>query len=245
MAGGVQSEPGARLAAPGRRIYVAGAVALTEPGPAAAGIVVTDEKGRMLAHRAQYLGRAVRNEATARALLAALQFAIANGMQSPVFKVEDPALAEAIRGDRTPPDLAATVTAALREAAAQLPGHRIETVSHSMNLALPIALTPLVEWLPERTRRAEHLRVRSVGGGTYEVESESQPVQVYRVVLRLPDGTVAGEPIRCECADFQYRGIPCKHLLAVAREADSIERLFYPEPTASTDQSQSDQPQVV
>jgi SWIM zinc finger/Reverse transcriptase-like len=241
MAGGTERDASGRFVGPGLRVYVASALALTEPGPAAAGIVVTDEKGRMLAHRAQYLGRAGRSEATARALLVAMQFAIANAMQSPVFKVEDDALTEAVGGDRTPPDQAAPVIGALREAASQLPGLRIETVNSTMNLARPVALAPLVEWLPERTRRAEHLRVRSVGEHTYEVESESQPGQVYRVALRLPDGTAEGEPIQCECADFQYRGIPCKHLLAVVREADALERLFYSEP-AGTGPGSSDQP---
>src|SRR5919201_4960115 len=114
MATAPERDASGRLAGPGRWVYVASALALTEPGPAAAGIVVTDEKGRVLAHRAQYLGRAGRSEATARALLAAMQFAIASHMQSPVFKIEDPALAEAIGGGRTPPDQAAPVMQAPR-----------------------------------------------------------------------------------------------------------------------------------
>jgi hypothetical protein len=230
-----------RLAGPGRQVYVASALALTEPGPAAAGIVVMDDKGRVLAHRSQYLGRAGRGEATARALLAAMQLAIANGMQSPVFKVEDPVLQEAIADDQMPHEQAAPVMEALREAVFQLPGIRIESVSSTANVARPVALAPLVEWLPERARRAERLRVRPEGEGTFEVESESQPGQVYKVILRLPDGTAEGEPIQCECADFQYRGIPCKHLLAVARETDALERLFHSEP-AGTAPSSAHQP---
>src|SRR5919197_1506563 len=73
MAVGPEHEMRGRLAGPGRQVYVASALALTEPGPAAAGIVVMDDKARVLAHRSQYLGRAGRGEATARDLLAATQ----------------------------------------------------------------------------------------------------------------------------------------------------------------------------
>ena len=39
-----------------------------------------------------------------------------------------------------------------------------------------------------------------------------------------------GEPVAtCECPDFQNRAIPCKHLLAAAREAGGLEHLFYPD----------------
>src|SRR2546423_14941366 len=68
------------LTGAGRAVYVAGAVALTEPGPAAAGLVVTDERGRVLARRAHYLGRATRLEATARALLTGLYGALDEAM---------------------------------------------------------------------------------------------------------------------------------------------------------------------
>jgi SWIM zinc finger len=81
-----------------------------------------------------------------------------------------------------------------------------------------------VEWLPERTRRAERLRVRRVGVHTYAVASETQPGQTYRVWLRRPDGV--DEPFSCEGADFQYRGLPCKHLLAVAHEEGALEEVF-------------------
>ena len=110
--------------------------------------------------------------------------------------------------------------------------HRIEAIPSTANPARAVALAPLVEWLPERTRRAEDLQVRSLGGGRYEVQSESQPGQVYHVTLRAPGETGDGEPIQCECADFLYRGIPCKHLLAVARQAGVLERLFYPDRAA-------------
>jgi hypothetical protein len=33
--------------------------------------------------------------------------------------------------------------------------------------------------------------------------------------------------LQCECADFLYRGIPCKHILAVAREANALDKVFY------------------
>ena len=223
---------GQRAAGRDRQIYVAGVLALTEPGPAAAGLVVADQRGRMLAHRAHYLGHSTRLQAAAQALLSAMRLAAAAGLESPVFKLEDPRLVQALGRGETLPDGAAPLTAPLREAAAQVPDHRFELVSAAANLARPVALAPLVEWLPERTRRSERLRVRPAGAHEYEVESESQPGQVYRVVLRPPDAAADGALIQCECADFQYRGIPCKHLLAVAREAGVLQRLFYPQPAA-------------
>jgi SWIM zinc finger/reverse transcriptase-like protein len=222
MAERSQAESNERLAGPGRQVDAAGVLALTEPGPAAAGVVVTDRRGRVLARRAHYLGRATRSEANAQALLAAMRLAIGSGMEAPTFRIDDAALVAALGGAGTP-DGAGALMATLREVAAELPGHRIELVSPASNLARAVALEPLVDWLPERTRRAEELRVRGVGAHEFEVESESQPGQVYRVVLRGGDG------VQCECADFQYRGIPCKHLLAVAREAGALERLFYSE----------------
>jgi hypothetical protein len=180
----------------------------------------------MLAHRAHYLGTATRGEATARALLTATRLAAGSGLESPVFKLDDAALIDTLAGYQGLPDGADSVAQALREAQAELSDYRIELVSPAANLARPVALAPLVEWLPERTRRAEALRVKQVGEHTYEVESERQPGQVYRVSLPRP-GTTTADGMLCECADFQYRGIPCKHLLAVGREAGALERLFY------------------
>src|SRR5205085_8205945 len=108
--------------------------------------------------------------------------------------------------------------------------HKIELVSTAANLARQIALTPLVDWLPERTRRSEALGVQQTGDHLYEVTSERHPERVYHVTLRPAGAPGDGEPIACECADFQHRGIPCKHLLAVARETGALERVFYSEP---------------
>lgn len=104
--------------------------------------------------------------------------------------------------------------------------HTIEVVPTSANQARSVALTPLVEWLPERTRRAEELQVKALGNGRFEVQSESSPDQTYHVTFRQPGEAGEGEMISCECADFLYRGIPCKHLLAVARHQGATERLF-------------------
>lgn len=68
-------ELGKRVGGTGRRMYVAGALALTEPGPAAAGIVVTDGHDRVLAQRSHYLGSMTRSEATARAVRRRWRFA--------------------------------------------------------------------------------------------------------------------------------------------------------------------------
>jgi hypothetical protein len=83
--------------------------------------------------------------------------------------------------------------------------------------------------LPERTRRAEHLDVSQVGEGEYEVRSQRSPDVVYKVHLPPPERVMEGDAIRCECPDYQYRGIPCKHLLVVAQATGGRERLFYPE----------------
>jgi hypothetical protein len=204
MAERTAPEMSERIAGSGRSVYAAGVLALTEPGPAAAGIVVTDRRGRMLAHRAYYLGRATRTQATAQALLAAMRLAGACGLEAPVFRVDDAALSQALINRRRLPGGAGSLASALREAAVALPGHRIKLVSPSANRARAVALAPLVDWLPERTRRAEELRVRRLGQHAYDVESETQPGQVYRVTV--PPG--GGEAATCECADFQYRGIP-------------------------------------
>ena len=228
-------ELGKRAAGRGRHVYVSGAVALTEPGPAAYGVVVTDDHERVLAQRAHYVGNATRTEATAQALLEAMRLAEASGLKASVFRVDDAVLADALTRHQTLPGKAGEAMRAMRAIMAHLPGHQVQVVPAGQNPARSVALTPLVEWLPERTRRAEDLAVRPLGNGQFEVESESQPGQVYHVTFRLPeDGKVAeGEPIQCECADFLYRGIPCKHLLAVARQIGATERLFYPERAAN------------
>ena len=228
-----------RAAGPGRVVYVAGALALTEPGPAAAGVVVTDAAGRVLAQRSHYLGYASRGEAAAQALLTAARLALVSGLEAPTFRIDDAALAEALhdrggqRGAGGRGGTADRLVPAIREALAQLPGHVVELIPAGTNVARAAALTPLVDWLPDRARRAEELRVRPLGGHEYEVESTSQPGQWYRVCLVPPGAPAGGEPLRCECADFVYRGIPCKHLLAVARETGARERLFYPEREAA------------
>ena len=218
---------GKRAAGAGRRIHVAAVLALTEPGPAAAGIVVLDERGRVLASRASYIGRARREEAAAQALLLAMRLAHASELTTPTFLVDEAKLADAMGGGEWPEALEQH-RPALERAAEQLGELDVEVVPTSANQARSVALTPLVEWLPERTRRAEELSVRPLGNGLFEVESESNPDQTYRVTFRVPGdpGATEGEMISCECADFLYRGIPCKHLLAVAREEGATERLF-------------------
>jgi hypothetical protein len=236
--------PSPRLTGPGRTVYVAGTVALTEPGPAAAGLVVADERGRVLAHRAHYLGRAMRIEATARALLTGLYVALDEAMQAPTLRVDEPSLVDALEHGAPGPAGVEGLIGQMQEVRARLGEHQLEAIRRSANLARPVALAPLVEWLPERTRRAERLRVSRVGVHTYDVASETQPDQSYRVWLRRPDG--ADEPFYCECADFQYRGLPCKHLLAVAQEEGALQEVFRadagafsrpPEPEAGTVES--------
>jgi SWIM zinc finger len=198
--------------------------------------VVTDGQGRMLAHRSHYLGTATRREAAAQALLGAARLAREGGLDAPTFRIDDPDLAEALRASGSGGGPGARgeggLMGALREALAQLPGHRVDVISPGPNRARPVALTPLIDWLPERTRRAENLKVRPIGDGRYEVESESEPGRVYHVTLRgEADPGATGddaELVACECADFLYRGIPCKHLFAVARETGAFDRLFHP-----------------
>ena len=227
-------ELGRGVAGPGRLIDVAGVVALTDPGPAAAGIVVTDGQGRLLAHRAHYLGTTSRRDAAVQALLGATRLAREGGLVAPVLRVDEPDLAASVQ-PQSGADAADGADGAdlreLRSNLAQLPGYRLETIAPGVNRARAVALAPLIDWLPERTRRAEGLRVRPAGDGRYEVESESEPGRVYHVTLRRepPPGAPAdAELVACECADFLYRGIPCKHLFAVARETGDFDSLFYP-----------------
>jgi hypothetical protein len=221
-------EAGKRAAGPGRHVHAAGALALTDPGPAAAGIVIADERGRLLSQRSHYLGQSTRAEATAQALLSAARLALQSNLEAPTFHVDDQTLAGTLKAQPSPSDTA--TIAALREVLAHIPSYTIVPVSPAKNLARAVALAPLVEWLPERTRRADGLRVTSLGGGVYEVGSESHPDQVYRVTLRPPGVEGDGDPIACECGDFTHRGIPCKHLLAAARELGAVDQLFQVEP---------------
>lgn len=219
---------GREVPGPGRQVYAAGVLALTEPGPAAAGIAITDERGRVLAHRAHYLGNASRAEANARAFLAAVRLVATADLTGPTFRVDDAALVNAVTGKTPAPASIAAVVTQIREALERLPGSRVLSVSTGSNVARAVALAPLSEWLPERTRRAEGLRVRSLADGIFEVASERLPDVVYRVSLREPhDGD--GDLVLCECPDFVHRGLPCKHILAVAREAGALNRLFYPD----------------
>jgi hypothetical protein len=221
---------GERVALRARFVYTAGVLALTEPGPAAAGIVVTDENNRSLAHRAHYVGTVSRQEASAEALLAGLRLAEASELAEPIFRVDDPALVDVIRGETASlPAAVAGLAPLLREIASHLPEVRVEVVTAAANPARSVALAPLVDWLPERARRAEDLRVFQVDDSTYQVESASHSGQRYTVRLRAASDASDTEPIACECPDFEYRGLPCKHVLAAARQADMLERLFYPE----------------
>src|SRR4051812_36910919 len=90
-------ELGRGVAGPGRLIDVAGVVALTDPGPAAAGIVVTDGLGRLLAHRAHYLGTTSRRDAAAQALLGAARLAREGGLVAPLFRVDEPDLVASLQ----------------------------------------------------------------------------------------------------------------------------------------------------
>jgi hypothetical protein len=210
-------------------VYSAGALALTEPGPAAAGVVVADARGRALAQRSHYLGNATRSEAAAQALLTAARLAVTSGLEAPVFRIDDGALSDALHRRGRLPGKAAALVPAIRETLEQLPGYSVEVVPTAANVARAAALTPLVDWLPDRTRRSERMRVRELGDHTYEVHSASQPDQVYHVRLVPPGESGDGVTMSCECADFVYRGIPCKHLLAVAREIGAYDRLFHPD----------------
>jgi hypothetical protein len=215
-----------RLDGSGRYVYSAAVFALTEPGPAAIGLVVTDDRGRALAHRAQYLGQASRAEASAQALLVAARFAARHNLAQPTFRVDEPALAAALK--QSADGRAGSPLAELREVLAALPGSRVESVGTAANPARSVAAAPLLDWLPERTRRAEDLQVRRLDQQTFEVQSESRAGESYRVRLG-PSGEGGESVATCECADFQNRGIPCKHLLAAAREAGGLEHLFYPD----------------
>lgn len=242
---------GRRATGPRRRVFVSAMLALTEPGPAAAGIAVVDDQDRLLASRSTYLGHARRQDATAQALLLAMRISIVSGLEHPTFLVDDAEIAEAASGSRWPPALE-RFREAIVQAGEHLGPHEVEAIPASDNQARAVALAPLVTWLPERTRRAEDLDVHPLGDGRYRVQSESDPDQSYTVTLRtsfetgdasdgrvvsdgsVGDGAQEAEPpaprvmIECECADFVYRGLPCKHLLAVARQQGDLQQLFGP-----------------
>ena len=60
-----------------------------------------------------------------------------------------------------------------------------------------------------RRARAERMAVAPLGGGIYEVESQSD----HTYFVDLPGG-------RCTCPDHMFRGVRCKHLRRVAIEVD-------------------------
>lgn len=225
---------GREAAVRGRYVYTAGALALTEPGPAAAGVVVTDDRDRPLAQRAHYLGKATRAEASAQALLAGARVAMTGLIESPIFRSDDSALVTAMQQHNLPPDMAALTIDDLTAVLDELPGHHLELISPAMNPARATALAPLVEWLPERTRRAEGLEVTPAGEHRYEVASAGRPGHTYVVTLRPPGVAGVGNGVTCSCADFTHRGIPCKHLLAVAGRVGALDQVFYPHADRST-----------
>jgi hypothetical protein len=75
-------------------------------------------------------------------------------------------------------------------------------------LDVPATRGPDEDALDARTRRArtESMRVRAVGGGVYEVHSESGATYA----VDVPGG-------RCTCPDHTYRQVWCKHLRGVAQ----------------------------
>jgi hypothetical protein len=72
----------------------------------------------------------------------------------------------------------------------------------------PAGRGPAEDALDARTRRArtEEMTVRAVGGGVYEVHSESDATYA----VDVPGG-------RCTCPDHTYRRVWCKHLRRVAQ----------------------------
>ncbi len=72
--GNIPGEPGQQKCA----LYTDGA-SRGNPGPAGAGAVLVDQKGREIAARAEYLGRCTNNAAEYRALVMGLQMAVENG----------------------------------------------------------------------------------------------------------------------------------------------------------------------
>src|SRR4029453_12918687 len=110
---------GRRAAGVGRHVYAAGALALTEPGPAAAGIVIADERGRLLSQRSHYLGQTTRAEPAEPALLDAARLARQATPEEPPSHIDDQALAGALRGAPIPNDT--STVAALREVLAHIP----------------------------------------------------------------------------------------------------------------------------
>jgi hypothetical protein len=162
-----------------------------------------------------------------------MRLAAASGLSKPTFLVDDRGLIDAVEGRGPLPDKAAFLLSELQQLAEEIPGFRLKQVSPSANRARSVALAPLVDWLPERARRSDRLHVRPIGHHQFLVESASHAGESYRV--SIGDGGADGTEIdlQCECADFQYRGIPCKHLLAAARESGALDRLFYREGVSS------------
>ena len=81
------------------------------------------------------------------------------------------------------------------------------TASERTRATLPPAES--VRDIRSQRARMERMAVRPLGGGVYEIESQSG--NVYSV--DLPGG-------RCTCPDHNFRGVRCKHLRRVAMEVN-------------------------
>ena len=188
-------ELGRGVAGPGRRIDVAGVVALTDPGPAAAGIVVTDGQGRMLANRSHYLGTTTRRDAAAGAAGGRPPGPRrgAGGAHPSAWTTRTwcrPCKA-APGGARSGADGACCGPSA--STLAQLPGHRLEAIAPAPTGP---ARSPSPRWWtgsPSAPGGRRGWRCAPLGDGRYEVQSESEPGKVYHVTLRGEPST-SGAP---------------------------------------------------
>lgn len=69
------------------------------PGPAAYGVLFTDQKGKELARLAEKIGRATSNVAEYRALIAALEYAKKEGWRALSVRTDSELMARQIRGE--------------------------------------------------------------------------------------------------------------------------------------------------
>ncbi len=107
-------------------------------------------------------------------MLGAARLAVDGGMQAPVFRVESSELIRALASPANLPD-AAPLGLGVRELLEQLTGYRVERVAPLQNPARPVALAPLIDWLPERARKAEELRVQQLDQSHFEVDQPASP----------------------------------------------------------------------
>ena len=82
-----------------RAVIYADGASRGNPGPAAIGVVIKDERGRLITSISQRIGKATNNQAEYRAIIAALEEAITLGAKQVDIKMDSELVVKQINGE--------------------------------------------------------------------------------------------------------------------------------------------------